>query len=107
MTHFRIGSPPSLAEPERLVLRAEALAGLLEEVADRVHALIADSGKALRAVMLDRLGPVVWSGSPDQAMAALEELEETARLWLTCQPKPSPLSEDQLQELQRSFGAIW
>lgn len=77
------------------------------EVADRVHALIADSGKALRAVMLDRLGPVVWSGSPDQAMAALEELEETARLWLTCQPKPSPLSEDQLQELQRSFGAIW
>jgi uncharacterized small protein (DUF1192 family) len=48
MTHFRIGSLPSLAEPERLVLRAEALAGLLEEVADRVH-LLRDELRALRA----------------------------------------------------------
>ena len=36
----------------------------------------------IRAVMLDRLGPNVWHSTPAAAMAALEELEETARLWL-------------------------
>lgn len=48
MSHFRIGAPTSAAEPERLVLRAEALAGLLEELADRVH-LLRDELWALRA----------------------------------------------------------
>jgi hypothetical protein len=52
MTHFRIGSPPSLTEPERLVLHAEALAGLLEEVADRVH-LLRDELWALRAELAE------------------------------------------------------
>ena len=32
--------------------------------------------------MLERLGPMVWHNSPAAAMALLEELEETARLWL-------------------------
>ena len=61
----------------------------------------------IRAVMLDRLGPNVWHNSPAAAMAVLEELEETARLWLMTQPKPSPLSDEAIQQLRDTFGAIW
>jgi 3-dehydro-4-phosphotetronate decarboxylase len=61
----------------------------------------------IRAVMIDRLGPNVWHDSPTSAMAALEELEETARLWLTCMPKPEPLSRAQIEELRVHFGASW
>jgi ribulose-5-phosphate 4-epimerase/fuculose-1-phosphate aldolase len=64
-------------------------------------------GAALRAVMLDRLGPNVWHGSPAGAMAVLEELEETARLWRIIDPRPAPLSDAQIDELQRAFGARW
>lgn len=77
------------------------------QVAEQLAGLIAQSPVPLRAVMLDRLGPMVWADSPEQAMAILEELEETARLWLLCQPQPSPLSPEHLDELQRSFGARW
>jgi hypothetical protein len=35
----------------------------------------------------------------------LEELEETARLWLMT--RPAPLSEPQIDELRRHFGARW
>lgn len=35
--------------------------------------------QTIRAVMLARLGPVAWHSSPANAMATLEELEETAR----------------------------
>ncbi|MEO7709156.1 MAG: aldolase, partial [Caldimonas sp.] len=48
-------------------------------------------GRVLRAVLLERLGPNVWHDSPAAAMATLEELEETARLWLLCRPRPRPL----------------
>jgi 3-dehydro-4-phosphotetronate decarboxylase len=58
-------------------------------------------------VMLDRLGPNVWHESPAAAMAVLEELEETARLWLMTQPRPAPLGEAQIDELRRAFGAAW
>jgi ribulose-5-phosphate 4-epimerase/fuculose-1-phosphate aldolase len=61
----------------------------------------------IRAVMLDRLGPNVWHASPAAAMAALEELEETARLWLISNPKPEPLTEAQIDALRRQFGACW
>jgi ribulose-5-phosphate 4-epimerase/fuculose-1-phosphate aldolase len=61
----------------------------------------------IRAIMLDRLGPNVWHNSPAAAMAVLEELEETARLWLMTQPKPSPLSDEAIQQLRDTFGAIW
>ena len=61
----------------------------------------------IRAVMLDRLGPNVWHNSPAAAMAVLEELEETARLWLMTQPRPAALSEEGIQQLRESFGAIW
>jgi ribulose-5-phosphate 4-epimerase/fuculose-1-phosphate aldolase len=61
----------------------------------------------LRAVMLDRLGPNVWHTTPAQASAVLEELEETAKLWLVCKPPPAPLTPAQLQELREHFGAAW
>jgi ribulose-5-phosphate 4-epimerase/fuculose-1-phosphate aldolase len=64
-------------------------------------------GAPIRAVLLDRLGPNVWHDSPASAMAVLEELEETARLWLMSTPKPAPLSDAQIDELRSAFGARW
>jgi 3-dehydro-4-phosphotetronate decarboxylase len=64
-------------------------------------------GQPIRAVLLDRLGPVVWHASPAGAMAVLEELEETARLWRSAHPKPSPLTAAQLDDLRAAVGAIW
>jgi hypothetical protein len=49
----------------------------------------------------------VWHRSPAEASAVLEELEETARLWLLCTPRPAPLDEAQIDALQRQFGASW
>lgn len=83
------------------------------EVADLVAAAIQTYGKTgapLRAVMLDRLGPNVWHDSPAAAMATLEELEETARLWLACRQDPAtvaPLAAPALQTLRDVFGATW
>lgn len=62
-------------------------------------------GTPIRAVMLDRLGPNVWHGSPAEASAVLEELEETARLWLMT--RPEPLTPAQIDELRHTFGARW
>ena len=64
-------------------------------------------GTAIRAVLLDRLGPTVWHESPGAAMAVLEELEETARLWRLTDARPTPLTDAQIDELRRSFGAYW
>ena len=64
-------------------------------------------GTPIRAVMLARLGPNVWHDTPAAAMATLEELEETARLWHISQPKPEALTEDQISELRTVFGARW
>jgi ribulose-5-phosphate 4-epimerase/fuculose-1-phosphate aldolase len=64
-------------------------------------------GAPIRAVMLDRLGPNVWHETPDAAMAVLEELEETARLWLITDRQPEPLTSAQLQQLRDAFGAHW
>jgi len=77
-----------------------------ELVARRISAM-AERGTPIRAVMLDRLGPNVWHESPSQASAVLEELEETARLWLMCQPGPLPLGEPEIEELRQQFGASW
>ena len=79
-------------------------------VAQQVTALILAAearGAPLRAVLLERLGPVVWHDTPAAAMAVLEELEETARLWLMTEPKPAPLTQEQLAELHTQFGAVW
>lgn len=64
------------------------------------------AGTPLRAVMLERLGPVAWHDSPGAAMAVLEELEETARLTLLSEGVP-PLNETRIEELRRAFGARW
>ena len=80
-------------------------------VAEQVAALInkyARAGTPLRAVMLQRLGPNVWHDSAAQAMAVLEELEETARITLLSgTPAPEPLGDMQIDELRRNFGARW
>jgi ribulose-5-phosphate 4-epimerase/fuculose-1-phosphate aldolase len=55
--------------------------------------------------MLSRLGPNVWHDSPAQAMATLEELEETARLSVLTQT--TPLNEAQIHALRQTFGAHW
>ena len=73
-------------------------------VAQRIAAAQA-AGTPLRAVMLDRLGPTVWHRSPAEASAVLEELEETARLWLMT--RPAPLAPDQIEDLRVHFGARW
>ncbi len=80
------------------------------EVADRVAEAIAVArtrGAPIRAVMLARLGPNVWHDSLAAACAVLEELEETARLWLDAEPRPMPLSEAQIDELRAEFNAPW
>jgi ribulose-5-phosphate 4-epimerase/fuculose-1-phosphate aldolase len=77
------------------------------EVSKLITQSTANEGKTIRGVMLERLGPVVWHQSPAEASAVLEELEETAKLWLMSDRKASPLSEDQIQELRLSFGALW
>lgn len=77
--------------------------------ADEVAALIrryAERGTPIRAVMLPRLGPVVWHDSPAAAMATLEELEETARLMLLA-PGTPPLRASDIDELRHTFGARW
>ena len=33
--------------------------------------------------------------------------ELAARLWLLCQPRPTPLTEPQIEELRQAFGAQW
>ena len=74
---------------------------LVEQAIRQAH----ERGTPIRAVMLARLGPNVWHQTPAAAMATLEELEETARLWLLC--RPTALAEPQVDELRQSFGARW
>ncbi len=76
-------------------------------VADEVERLVRTARVPIRAVLVERLGPNVWHESPAAAMATLEELEETARLWLMTQPRPAPLDDAQIDELRRAFGARW
>ncbi len=79
-------------------------------VADLVAARIERqqaAGASIRAVMLERLGPVVWHRTPAEASAVLEELEETARLWLAAGRGATPLGEAQIDELRQTFGARW
>lgn len=63
--------------------------------------------KPIRALMLTRLGPYVWNNSPTAAMATLEELEETAKLWQMRQGSVAPLTEEQLSQLRTAFKARW
>lgn len=79
-------------------------------VADHIATLIETyraSGLSLRAVMCDRLGPQVWGGNLVSTMAILEELEETARLWLRSGRQAEPLSEVAIEECRQHFKASW
>src|SRR5690349_1878856 len=73
------------------------------QVAQQIAAL----AESVRGVLLERLGPVVWERSVSQASYVLEELEETARLWLMTNPRPASLDEAALEELRAVFGARW
>jgi 3-dehydro-4-phosphotetronate decarboxylase len=80
------------------------------EAADEVAATIGRynaAGMPIRAVMLTRLGPNVWHNTPANAMATLEELEETAKLAHTAEGTLCELDTHSLQELRDSFSAIW
>jgi ribulose-5-phosphate 4-epimerase/fuculose-1-phosphate aldolase len=72
-----------------------------------VAAMVCSHVGRSRAVLLERLGPVVWHESVAQAAYALEELEETARLWMALRDKPAPLSDAQTAELNAVFNANW
>jgi 3-dehydro-4-phosphotetronate decarboxylase len=77
-----------------------------ELVAQRISAFAA-RGTPLRAVMLDRLGPNVWHHTLAQASAVLEELEETAKLWLLSGRQATPLDEAAIEALRQAFAARW
>ena len=79
-------------------------------VAESVGRMISEHavrGIALRAVMCERLGPQVWGATPGAAMATLEELEETARLWLRGGCTATPLSPSDIGALCAQFKVVW
>ncbi len=76
------------------------------DVVDRIAAMTA-KGVNLRAVMCDRLGPQVWHQNLASAMAVLEELEQTARLWIDAKCNVQPLARSQLDALRERFGCVW
>lgn len=74
------------------------------EVAGLVLAHVA----RVRAVLLERLGPLVWHDSVSAACFALEELEETAKLHLMLRAvAPSPLTDAQLEDIRRTFDVTY
>ena len=74
------------------------------KVADAIRSL-ADRHAA---VLLANHGPVVSGPSLDGAVNAIEELEETAKLFLTLGERPvRALDEAQIDELRRVFGVEW
>ena len=76
-------------------------------VGELLEARLRAAERPFNAVMIERLGPNVWHRSPAEASAVLEELEETARLWLMSQPRPEPLDQHALDELRDAFGTAW
>lgn len=76
------------------------------DVVQRIEGL-RERGVTLRAVMCDRLGPQVWHQSLSSAMGTLEELEQTARLWIDANRNVQPLARSQLDALREQFGCVW
>ncbi len=71
----------------------ESLADAVRRVAGKHH-----------AVLLANHGPVVAGSTLDAAMGAIEELEQTAKLYLLLQGHPTRLlTPDQIAELNRRF----
>ena len=74
----------------------------------RISAVIRELAGNHVAVLLANHGPVVSGDSLEAAVYATEELEETARLFLSLYGKPlRPLEEKQIEELRGVFGAAW
>lgn len=72
-----------------------------ESLAAAVEALAADH----HAMLLANHGPVVGGTSLDNAMAATEELEETAKLFLLLRGSPTrPLTAQQVDDLRRRLA---
>ena len=97
---MKVGHVPQIpyAGPGALAVAAQVAAAIQRSQRDE---------KPIRAVMLERLGPVVWHASLAQASAVLEELEETAKLWLATNCRATPLSDEAIQDLRDAFGARW
>lgn len=67
----------------------------------------ANRNVVIRAVMLERLGPNVWHESAAHAMATLEELEETAKLFWLGGQSITALDTNQLDQLRNTFNSQW
>jgi ribulose-5-phosphate 4-epimerase/fuculose-1-phosphate aldolase len=77
------------------------------EYVEKAIEVYGQAGTPLRACMLSRLGPYVWNSSPSSAMATLEELEETAKLFYLKNTLIKPLTDVQLNELRTAFAVRW
>ena len=74
----------------------------------KVADVIGELARESAAVLLANHGPVVSGECLEAAVYATEELEETARLFLTLYGKPvRELDGEQIEELRRVFGADW
>jgi len=62
----------------------------------------------VRGVLLARIGPIFWHDSVSNAAYALEEAEETAKLWFLTRGSQLPeLSDTDILELKSSFSLKW
>ena len=67
---------------------------------------IGSMASANAAILLANHGPIVAGKSLAEAANAIEELEETAKLFLLLRGTPTrPLNATQIEELHRVFGA--
>ncbi len=74
----------------------------------QVIKLVVPHVHSARGVLLERLGPVVWHSTLDEAAHALEELEQSARLHLVLANKGiAPLDEGQIRDLAAAFNLSW
>jgi ribulose-5-phosphate 4-epimerase/fuculose-1-phosphate aldolase len=70
--------------------------------------LVVKHAAGARAVLLERLGPLVWADSVSAACFALEELEETAKLQFMLRAvSPPPLNAAQIDDIRRTFNITY
>src|SRR5579872_1474011 len=71
---------------------------------ERIAAAVCGLAARHSALLLANHGPIVWGPTLESAIAAIEELEESARLRLILSSHPvRPLTPEQLQELDRRY----